>query len=71
MPGTKTEPKYLGPMTAVGVTDSHVLVQKENSKYKKVPLHISRKYYPRSETKVTKRKSPDLPTDVTAKKFKV
>ena len=73
MPGTKKESKYIGPMTAAKVTDSHALVLKEgrDSKYSKYPLHISRQYFPRSEDKLTKRKCTDLATDVVTKRFKV
>ena len=72
MPGTKTEHKYIGPMIAADVTDSHALVLKDGSdcQYKKVPLHISRQYFPRS--KITKHKSnDDLQSVVVSKKFKV
>ena len=73
MPGTKKEDKYIGPMTAADVTNSHALVLKEgsDSKYRKYPLHISRQYFPRSEAKLTKRKCTDLPTDAATKKLKV
>ena len=72
MPGTKKEAKYIGPMTAVEVTDSHALVLKKgSSKCSKYPLHISRQYFPRSEAELTKRKCTDLPTDVATKKLKV
>ena len=77
MPGIKKEDekedKYIGPMTAVEVTDSHAVVLKKgsDSKCTKYPLHISRQYFPRSEAKLTKRKCTDLPTYVATKKLKV
>ena len=73
MHGTKKVAKYIGPMTAVEVTDSHALVLKKgsDSKCSKYPLHISRQCFPRSEAKLTKRKCTDLPTDVATKKLEV
>ena len=51
MPGSKKENKYIGPMVARNVTESHALVQKgASSKLQKVPLHISKTYHPRSST---------------------
>ena len=51
MPGSKKENKYIGPMVATNVTESHALVQKgASSKLQKVPLHISIPYHPRSST---------------------
>ena len=74
MPGTKKLDKYIGPVIATEVTDSHalVLVEGTESKCKKIPLHLARPYFPRSDSKIlTKRKNIDLPTDVALKKIKV
>ena len=73
MAGTKTEPKYIGPVITTELTDSHALVVKEgsDSKSRKIPLHLARPYFPRSEAKLTKRKNHDLPTNVQTKKYKV
>ena len=74
MPGTKKEAKYIGPMTVAELTDSHALVLKKgsDSKFSKYPLHISRPYFPLSESKSNlKRKCTDLTTDITTKKLKV
>ena len=64
MPGTKKEAKYIGPMTAVEVTDSHALVLKKgsDSKCRKYPLHISQDNTFRGQTK--RKCTDDLPTDV-------
>ena len=48
MPGTKNQNKYLGPIIAQEVTDTHVIIKQENgSKKKKVPLNLSRVHHPR------------------------
>ena len=67
MPVTKGEPKYLGPLTAAEVTETHAVVLSKDSDIKKVPLHISRPYHQRKQTK---RKSMPQPTDMQTKKLK-
>ena len=48
MPGTKNQNKYVGPIIAHEVTDTHVIIKQENgSKRKKVPIDIARVYHPR------------------------
>ena len=66
MPGTKDQAKYIGPLVAQEVTDTHVILDR-NKKYKsqKVPIEIARLYHPRSEpTQGNKRKKTDLPSTV-------
>ena len=68
MPGTKKQSKYLGPMKVTELTDSHALVLTDDGvKTKKVPLHISKSYFPRSEVK---RKNTDSSNDLPTKKHK-
>ena len=68
MPGSKKENKYIGPMVAKNVTENHLLAQKgESSKLKKIPLHISKPYYPRS----SKQRSPSPTTEMPTKKLKM
>ena len=48
MPGTKNQNKYVGPIIAHEVTDTHVIIlQKNGTLKKKVPLDIARVYHPR------------------------
>ena len=50
MPGTKDQQKYIGPLNAHRVTDTHIILDKlKNSKNKRVPLGISRLYNPRPD----------------------
>ena len=50
-------------MIATDVTENYVIVQKRESlKLQKVPLHISRPYFPRGEKRESRSPSPERPT---------
>ena len=44
MPGTKNQNKYLGPIIAQEVTDTHVIIKQENGSKKRKCLLISLVY---------------------------
>ena len=67
MPGTKDQQKYIGPLEAHRVTDTHIILDKlKNSKNNRVPLGISRLYNPRPDCTQNKRKlsTTDLPSSI-------
>lgn len=53
-PSTKTQNKYIGPIVADDVTDTHVISHgKDDQKRKKVSLEIARLYHPRFDANIS------------------
>ena len=45
LPGTKQQPKYLGPYKILKITKSHLLISPKDGKRKKnIPIHLAKKY---------------------------